>query len=438
MTAESEPSRSGGGVCATRGWPWSQLARGHESLEVEQQRAGANNGGRAGRRRGLLQQRRCLPGPKSRAVSPASVAGGRRMMHPRLSAPTYRQAHPSIPDATTFTNLELASVSGKGQRHTCGGVQPRTIWLASRAKPTPLCPHLAGLTLDHHDTMPHLPRVPAFPIAGERSLLTAAGAALKIPAKEKDSPLIGHFAPEIIATDHLGRTVSLHATIALGRPIVLYFFPLAGSPHCTKESCSFRDAVGASPIFNDLNAVVIGISQDPPARSRRFVDEHHLGFRILHDSQRHIMDAWGVGRGLLGLIDGRCTFVIDHQGVVRAMLDGVWDYQGHRNFAEKWLCRIEHELSGRERFYIAHDDEGVACEERTSRWSMAIPYLDGELQLHRDMERHRRRKAHSSRSSRQPRVCRTNSRWVGRGRDAISRRGYGPTRATMSLSMSRL
>ncbi|GAC75203.1 alkyl hydroperoxide reductase [Moesziomyces antarcticus T-34] len=211
--------------------------------------------------------------------------------------------------------------------------------------------------------MPHLPRVPAFPIAGERSLLTAAGAALKIPAKEKDSPLIGHFAPEIIATDHLGRTVSLHATIALGRPIVLYFFPLAGSPHCTKESCSFRDAVGASPIFNDLNAVVIGISQDPPARSRRFVDEHHLGFRILHDSQRHIMDAWGVGRGLLGLIDGRCTFVIDHQGVVRAMLDGVWDYQGHRNFAEKWLCRIEHELSGRERFYIAHDDEGVACEE---------------------------------------------------------------------------
>jgi hypothetical protein len=41
------------------------------------------------------------------------VAGGRRMMHPRLSAPTYRQAHPSIPDATTFTNLELASVSGE-------------------------------------------------------------------------------------------------------------------------------------------------------------------------------------------------------------------------------------------------------------------------------------------------------------------------------------
>ncbi|CBQ73607.1 related to peroxiredoxin q [Sporisorium reilianum SRZ2] len=212
--------------------------------------------------------------------------------------------------------------------------------------------------------MPYLPRVPAFPIAAEKSILTAAGAALKIPAKEKPSPLIGRAAPEIYAKDHLGRDVSLHATLQLGRPIVLYFFPLAGSPHCTKESCSFRDAVGTSPIFNDLNAVVIGISQDPPARSRRFVDEHHLGFRILHDSERQIMDAWGVGRGLLGLIDGRCTFVIDHEGIVRGMLDGVWDCKGHRDFAEKWLCRIEHELSGRERFYVKHDaDDAVACDE---------------------------------------------------------------------------
>ncbi|KAJ9479696.1 putative Peroxiredoxin DOT5 (putative) [Pseudozyma hubeiensis] len=209
-----------------------------------------------------------------------------------------------------------------------------------------------------------LPRLPAFPISGERSILTAAGATLKIPAKEKASPLIGQLAPEISAQDHLGRPVSLHATIELGRPIVLYFFPLAGSPHCTKESCSFRDAVGTSPIFNDLNAVVIGISQDPPVRSKRFVDEHHLGFRILHDSNRSIMDAWGVGRGLMGLIDGRCTFIIDQDGIVRAMLDGVWDYKGHRDFAEKWLCRIEHELAGRQRFYIEHDaDESVACDE---------------------------------------------------------------------------
>lgn len=211
--------------------------------------------------------------------------------------------------------------------------------------------------------MPHLPRVSAFPIAGETSILTAAGAALKVAAREKSSALIGHVAPEFCAQDHLGRTVSLHATIQLGRPIVLYFFPLAGSPHCTKESCSFRDAVGTSPVFNQLDAVVIGISQDAPARSKRFVDEHQLGFRIVHDSNRHIMDAWGVGRGLLGLVDARCTFIIDHRGIVRAMLDGIWDYKGHRDFAERWLCRIEHDLAGRQRFYVPHDAHSVACDE---------------------------------------------------------------------------
>ncbi|SAM82743.1 related to peroxiredoxin q [Ustilago bromivora] len=215
--------------------------------------------------------------------------------------------------------------------------------------------------------MPRLPRVGAFPIAGERSMLTAAGSALKIPAKERASPLINHLAPEIIAKDHLGRTVSLHSTIALGRPIVLYFFPLAGSPHCTKQSCSFRDALGTSPVFNELNAVVIGISQDPPSRSKRFVDEHDLRFRILHDENRQIMNTWGVGRGLFGLIDGRCTFIIDHHGLVRAMFDGVWDYQGHRQFAEKWLCRIEHDLSARERFYLPHQAEQAAACDGISR-----------------------------------------------------------------------
>lgn len=223
--------------------------------------------------------------------------------------------------------------------------------------------------------MPRLPRVGAFPIAGERSMLTAVGSALKIPAKERASPLINHLAPEIIAKDHLGRTVSLHSTIALGRPIVLYFFPLAGSPHCTKQSCSFRDALGTSPVFNELNAVVIGISQDPPSRSKRFVDEHDLRFRILHDENRQIINTWGVGRGLFGLIDGRCTFIIDHHGFVRAMFDGVWDYQGHRQFAEKWLCSIEHDLSARERFYLPHQAEQAAACDGISR-NVKVVYGD--------------------------------------------------------------
>ncbi|KAN0059835.1 hypothetical protein ACQY0O_008409 [Thecaphora frezii] len=197
---------------------------------------------------------------------------------------------------------------------------------------------------------------------GENSLLTTGGSTIRIPAKEKPHPFIGHFAPEIQLRDHRDRLVSLHATIALGRPIVLYFFPLAGSPHCTKESCSFRDALVVSPVFNDLNAIVIGISQDPTDRQKKFVDEHHLNFRVLHDVGRETMNAWGVGRTMLGLVDARCTFIIDHQGIVRAMAAGVWDYLGHLRFAERWLMRIENELAGRERFYLLLSDDEFGAE----------------------------------------------------------------------------
>lgn len=172
----------------------------------------------------------------------------------------------------------------------------------------------------------YLPRVPAFPIVGEKSVLTVLGTGLTIPASvQKDCPLIGKMAPEINLPDHLGRRCSLHATIALGRPIILFFFPLAGSPHCTKESCMFRDALGLTPIFAELQAIVIGISQDPPARSKRFVDEHHLGYQILHDERREAMDTYGVPRTMMGLIDQRCTFVLDPNGTVRSMMQGVFE-----------------------------------------------------------------------------------------------------------------
>jgi len=101
------------------------------------------------------------------------------------------------------------------------------------------------------------------------------------------------------------------------------FFPLAGSPHCTKESCLFRDAIELTPIFSDLQAIVIGISQDPPERSKKFVEEHHLGYRILHDEKRKAMELYGVSRTMLGMVDMRSTFIIDPSGVVRGVAEGV-------------------------------------------------------------------------------------------------------------------
>ncbi|CAO1631187.1 unnamed protein product [Parajaminaea phylloscopi] len=195
-----------------------------------------------------------------------------------------------------------------------------------------------------------LPRVGTFPILPEGHLVYKASQAIKVPAKERRGcPLIGHIAPEIILKDQLGRDCSLHATIELGRPIVLFFFPLAGSPHCTIESCSFRDALGESAVFAELDAIVIGISQDAPETLKKFVDEHDLGYIILSDDKREAMQTFGVEKMWLGLLNNRCTFVLDHEGVVRGMCEGVFDGLGHKNFAERWLVRIEHELAGRTR-----------------------------------------------------------------------------------------
>ncbi|CAO1620300.1 unnamed protein product [Sympodiomycopsis kandeliae] len=195
-----------------------------------------------------------------------------------------------------------------------------------------------------------LPRVTAFPILPEGHMLYKMSGALSMPSKEKHGgPLIGKPAPEIILKDQLGRDCSLHATIALGRPIVLFFFPLAGSPHCTLESCYFRDALAESAVFADLDAIIIGVSQDSPQTLSRFAAKHDLGYIILSDHEREAMQTFGVTRTWMGLINGRSTFVIDPDGIVRAQCEGVLAAAGHRQFAEKWLIRIEHELVGRDR-----------------------------------------------------------------------------------------
>ncbi|KDN37117.1 hypothetical protein K437DRAFT_229403, partial [Tilletiaria anomala UBC 951] len=124
---------------------------------------------------------------------------------------------------------------------------------------------------------------------------------------------------------------------------VTSFLPLSGSPHCKQQTCSFRDAISQSPVFNYLNAIVIGISQDGRERAKKFVDEHQLAFRILHDVDRKVQTEWGVGTVFFGLINRRCTFAIDPQGIVRGMCEGTFNVKGHQRFAEAWMTRIEHE-----------------------------------------------------------------------------------------------
>lgn len=99
--------------------------------------------------------------------------------------------------------------------------------------------------------------------------------------------------------------------------IILAFFPLAFSPVCTNEMCSFRDSLSQ---FNSLQARVYGISVDSPFTLNAFIKAHNLKFKLLTDFNKEISRAYGaLHEDLMGLrgVSKRSVFVIDKNGLVR-------------------------------------------------------------------------------------------------------------------------
>jgi peroxiredoxin Q/BCP len=123
---------------------------------------------------------------------------------------------------------------------------------------------------------------------------------------------VGERAPDFVAQAQTGEEVSL-AHFRGKKAVVLYFYPKDGTPVCTKQACSFRDAFEE---FVEAGAVVIGVSADSAERHRRFAAEHRLPFLLLADADGALRKAFGVPK-TLGLLPGRVTYVIDKEGVVR-------------------------------------------------------------------------------------------------------------------------
>ena len=130
----------------------------------------------------------------------------------------------------------------------------------------------------------------------------------------------GDAAPSFTLPDADGEPVSLESL--RGRRSIVYFYPAAGTPGCTKQACDFRDSL--EPLAAAGYAVV-GISPDTPAKLARFREAEHVSFPLLSDADRSVMTAWGAygakslyGKQVTGVI--RSTFVLDEHGVVeRAM-----------------------------------------------------------------------------------------------------------------------
>ncbi|HZU49830.1 MAG TPA: thioredoxin-dependent thiol peroxidase [Mycobacterium sp.] len=126
----------------------------------------------------------------------------------------------------------------------------------------------------------------------------------------------GDKAPAFRLPDADGNTVSL--SDYRGRRLVVYFYPAASTPGCTKEACDFRDNLHD---LNEAGIDVVGISPDPPAKLVKFRDAEELTFPLLSDPDRKVLTAWGAygakqmyGKTVQGVI--RSTFVVDEKGKI--------------------------------------------------------------------------------------------------------------------------
>ncbi|MDT4917475.1 MAG: thioredoxin-dependent peroxiredoxin [Pseudonocardiales bacterium] len=119
----------------------------------------------------------------------------------------------------------------------------------------------------------------------------------------------GELVPDFELPDHTGTKRSLTAMLADG-PVVLFFYPAAMTPGCTKEACHFRD-IGAE--FAAAGVQRVGISRDSVERQHRFADRYDFDYPLLSDEDGAVAEIFGVARnGLLGKLGPvkRSTFVI--------------------------------------------------------------------------------------------------------------------------------
>ncbi|MDO4909380.1 MAG: thioredoxin-dependent thiol peroxidase [Corynebacterium sp.] len=126
----------------------------------------------------------------------------------------------------------------------------------------------------------------------------------------------GDKAPEFSLPNDQGGTTSL--SDFAGQRVLVYFYPRANTPGCTKEACDFRDSLAP---LNDLGIAVVGISPDKVEKLQKFREDHELNFPLLSDADKTVMQEWGAfgekknyGKIVQGVI--RSTFLVEADGTI--------------------------------------------------------------------------------------------------------------------------
>jgi len=132
----------------------------------------------------------------------------------------------------------------------------------------------------------------------------------------------GMKAPNFILQNHQSKFFKL-SSFKGKSPVIIYFYPKAGTPGCTKQACGIRDDLNK---FKDKNIVVLGISIDSKKDIKRFVRENNINFPLLSDNNKIVTAKYGVLRD-----DGkakRVTFIVDKKGIIAKIIE-VYDVSAH-------------------------------------------------------------------------------------------------------------
>ncbi len=127
----------------------------------------------------------------------------------------------------------------------------------------------------------------------------------------------GKQAPDFTLPNQKGEQISLSEF--KGKHVVLYFYPKDMTPGCTTQACDFRDQHES---FQELDAVILGVSPDPAERHQKFIDKHDLPFHLLADEEHKVAELYDVwklkktfGKEYHGI--ERSTFIIGREGTVQ-------------------------------------------------------------------------------------------------------------------------
>jgi len=126
-------------------------------------------------------------------------------------------------------------------------------------------------------------------------------------------------APDFALLDQ--NNITRHLSDFKGHKVVVYFYPKADTPGCTKEACLIRDKYA---VYKDNDIVVLGLSYDLPKDQKAFQEKYHLPFLLLSDSRKEVAKAYGAYQSIINaLFPARKTFLINEQGRIVKIFDKV-------------------------------------------------------------------------------------------------------------------